>query len=75
MRKKGIDEISPDSKKPLIVKRLECYFQENNLGDFHKSRPARAIMTALGKSNIDELPKELIENFEVLFDEINKSVM
>ena len=75
MRKKGIDEISLDSKKPLIVKRLECYFQENNLGDFHKSRPARAIMTALGKSNIDELPKELIENFEVLFDEINKSVM
>ena len=75
LRERGIDKITFSSKNPLIVKKLECFFKENGLGSFNKGRPARAILTELGRASIDMLPKETIKNFEMLFDKLNKTTL
>lgn len=71
LRKRRIDEINLDPENPMIVKRLECFFKNNDLGDFNKNRPDRAILTELGKTNINELPEDLVKKFEKLFTKLN----
>lgn len=75
LRKKGIDNIVLSSRSPLIVKRLECFFKDKNLGDFHKNRPARAILAELGKTNINALSEDLVKKFETLFEKLNKTIL
>lgn len=75
MQKNNISKISLDSKHPLIVKRLESYFEDKNLGSFNKTKLDRAIADDLRVADIDKLPKELIEKFEILFDKINKTIL
>lgn len=69
---KGITNISLTSKNPMIVRRIEEFFKEKRLGEFHKGRPARAIMSEFGKVEISTLPDDLVKNFEVVFEAINK---
>ena len=75
LRESGIDKIVLSSKSPLIVRRLECFFEKENLGRFHKSRPARAILTELGQADIGTLPEELVKKFEMLFDRLNRTIL
>lgn len=74
LKEKGIIDISLTSQQPMIVKKLETFFKENNLGEFHKSRPDRTIINELSNVEIDSLPNELIKNFEMIFKVINNSV-
>ena len=69
---KGITKIALTSQDPMIVNRIQDFFKDNGLGEFHKSRPDRAILTELGKSGINTLPEELVKNFETAFKAINK---
>ena len=71
---KEITTISLTSQDPMIVRRIEEFFKEKGLPEFHKSRPARAILNEFGKINIDALPDDLINNFEKIFEKINKLV-
>ena len=75
LNEREIDKITLSPGNPLIVNKLECFFKENGLGSFNKSRPARAILTELGKDNIDMLPEETIKNFETLFEKLNKAIL
>ena len=52
--------------------RIEEFFKEKGLVEFHKSRPARAIMKEFGQADISTLSDDLIKNFETVFEEINK---
>ena len=70
--KKGITNISLTSQDPMIVRRIEEFFKENELPEFHKSRPARAILKEFGQVDFDDLPETLINSFEKVFKEINK---
>ncbi len=45
LEEKGIKGITPDSQNPMIVKRIEDFFKKNNLGEFHKSRPNRVLLS------------------------------
>lgn len=74
LNEKGIEDIVLNSQKPMIVERIGDFFKENDLGEFHKSRPARAILTELGKSDIDSFPAELIKKFEMIFNKINSMI-
>ena len=67
-----ITDISLTSQDPMIVRRVEKFFEEKGLPEFHKSRPARAILKEFGQTDIDVLPDALISSFEKLFEEINK---
>jgi len=69
---KGITNISLTSKNPMIVRRIEEFFKEKGLGEFRKGRPARAIMNEFGKVEISTLPDDLVKNFELVFEAINK---
>jgi len=69
---KGITNISLTSQDPMIVRRIEEFFKDNGLGEFHKTRPDRAILTEFGKADINSLPADLIKNFETIFEAINK---
>ena len=69
---KGITNISLTSQNVMIVKRIEEFFKEKGLVEFHKSRPARAIMKEFGQADISTLSDDLIKNFETVFEEINK---
>ena len=71
LQKKDIVNIILNSRDPMIVKRLEDFFNEKDLGDFNKSRPNRAIYTELPKTKFTELPPILVQNFEALFEKIN----
>lgn len=74
LQAKGIANIALSSREPMIVKRIDDFFKENDLGEFHKSRPDRAILNELKKANIDAIPSQLIKNFEAIFDEINRMI-
>ena len=68
----GIPDINLTSQDPMIVKRIGEFFKSNDLGEFHKSRPDRAILNELSNTNISSLPPKLVKNFEIAFEEINK---
>jgi len=69
---KGITNISLTSQDPMIVRRIEEFFKEKGLEEFHKSRPARALLNEFGKVDIGSLPDDLVKNFETVFEAINK---
>jgi len=69
---KGITNISLTSQDPMIVRRIEDFFKEKGLGEFHKSRPARALLDEFGKADINSLPDDLVKNFKTVFESINK---
>ena len=69
---KGIPDINLASQDPMIVKRIDEFFKSNDLGEFHKSRPDKAILNELSNIDISSLPPELVKNFETAFEEINK---
>jgi len=71
---KGITNIVLGSQDPMIVNRIKEFFKENGLGAFHKSRPDRAILSELSKTEIDSLPAEVVQNFEKVFEQINKMI-
>jgi len=68
----GGKKIVLDKGEEMLVKRIEAYFQKNNLGKFHKSRPDRAIMKEFATTTIDKIPSTLITNLEVVISAINK---
>ncbi len=72
LESKKITDITLDSHEPMIVKQIEDFFKENDLGDFHKNRPDRAILDELGRADIGSLPNELVKNFETIFRKINE---
>lgn len=61
-----------ESDNPMIIKRIEAFFKKENLGEFHKSRPAREIMNEFGSTSLDTLPNTLVEKLEKVFEAINK---
>ena len=69
---KGIVDISLNSNEPMIVKRLENFFDKNKLGKFSKNKPNREILKEFGEIKIDDLPDELVKKFEKVFEAINK---
>ena len=72
LEEKQIDSIVLDSHKPMITKQIGDFFAEHGLGEFHKDRPGRGILNELGKTNVGSLPPELVDNFETLFEHINR---
>jgi len=65
-------KIALESDNPMIIKRIEAFFKKENLGEFHKSRPARIIMNEFGSTSLDTLPNTLVEKLEKVFETINK---
>ncbi len=61
-----------ESNNPMLVKRIQAFFKKEDLGEFHKSRPARVIMNEFGSISIDTLPSTLVEKLEKVFHAINK---
>ena len=74
LQEKGISEITLSSKAPLITKRLECFFKENGLDSFHKTKPACVILSNLGKIDVSTLPTEMVKGFETLFERLNATM-
>ena len=60
------------STNPMVTKRVESFFQENNLGNFDKTKLSLLIMKEFPKCDFSKIPPELIENFEKLFTAINE---
>ena len=59
------------STNPMLVKRIESFFQENNFGVFDKTRPSLLITKEFAKRDFDKIPEKLVTNFEKLFIAIN----
>lgn len=57
-----------------LVKRIEAFFERNGLGDFHKSRPARAIMKEFASTSTERLPPQLVTNLVTLVGAINEAM-
>ena len=68
---KGISEIVLTSQDPMIVKRIEDFFNKIGL-KFNKSRPDRLILTEMGHSGIESLHSKTVVKFEKIFAKINK---
>ena len=71
LSEKGISKVVLTSQDPMIVKRIEDFFNKNGL-EFNKSRPDRLILTELGCSGIESLHSETIARFEKIFAKVNK---
>ena len=56
---------------PRIRQRITEVFEQRGLV-FHKTRPARLMLEDFGTIRLKELPKELVDNIERLFDIVNK---
>ena len=72
LNEKKISEINLTSQNPMIIKQIDQFFIDNDLGKFNKTRPNKEIMIALGATKVEDLPPELVANFEIIFEGINK---
>lgn len=64
--------VSPlNSRKPRVRQKINEAFEQRGLV-FHKTRPARLLLSDFGTMKLKDLPKELINNMEKLFKIINK---
>jgi predicted ATP-dependent endonuclease of OLD family len=53
-----------------LAKRVEAFFQRNDLGKFEKWRPARVILDRIGKDP-DTVPISTLEHVEAIFNRLN----
>ena len=64
--------VSPlTSQKPRVRQRIDEVFGKRDIV-FHKTRPARRMLEDFGTMKIEDLPKELVDNMEKLFEILNK---
>lgn len=65
-------EFEDDNMKPRIVKRLETYFdrQDINNGRFEHAAPARQFQDNFSQY-LDEIDENSIDNFQLLYNEFN----
>jgi predicted ATP-dependent endonuclease of OLD family len=61
------------SQHPRIAKRIQAYFDAENLGHFSHLRPARHLLREKGEL-IDKIPTTTLDRAEQLFDRINKTL-
>lgn len=64
-------DIVLESKKSMIVKRIQAYFIKNGLGNFDKTKPALEIVKEFGKIELSDLPDELVINLKKIFSSVN----
>ncbi len=72
LNEKKIERITLTSQDPMVLRRIEEFFREKGLPEFHKGRPARAILEEFGQADTNALPEVLICRLEKLFAGINK---
>lgn len=68
---KHITDIKLTSQDPMIVKRINEFFKLHDLGEFNKSRSDKSILNELKNTNVDDLPTQLIDDLETMFEKIN----
>ena len=69
--KNEISEIDlTDKHHPMIVKRLDQFFKENNLPEFNKTYVTNKLLTDLDQSD-KNLSDNLLNDFEKIFEKIN----